>query len=134
MSAVRVKTLGNGGVAALLAGEVMPGLRTSGKLSNGGGIGFGACGSMRIGDPRRNGGIYQRRHEKSGVYYVKMKNYAPSNPRTPAQQANRAKFAAAVAGWDNLTTEQKNAYNKRASRRGQIGRWLYLRECLQDSL
>ena len=131
---MRVKPVGNGGHAAIIAGESMPGLRVTGKLSNGGGIGFGACGSMRIGDPRRNGGIYQKRRSRSGEFYVKMKNYGPANPRTPAQQANRAQFAAAVAAWGDLTDSEKKAYNQRAGRRGQVGRWLFLREYLENSL
>lgn len=128
-----VKAIGNGGVEAILAGESMPGLRVTGKLSNGAGIGFGACGSIRIGDPRRNGGIYQKRRGRNGEFYVKMKNYGPTNPRTPAQQANRERFSAAVAAWGHLTDSEKKAYNQRAGRQGRLGRWQFLREYLQRS-
>ena len=128
-----VKPIGNGGAGALLAGEVMAGLRVTGRLGYSAGIGFMSCGSARLADPRRNGGIYQKRHSKKGVYYVKMKIYAPTNPQTPAQQANRARFAAAVAAWGYLTDSEKKAYNQRAGRRGQVGRWLFLREYLQRS-
>lgn len=130
---MRVKTLGNGGVNGILAGEVMPGLRVTGRLGYSAGIGFMSCGSARLADPRRNGGIYQKRHSKKGVYYVKMKIYAPTNPQTPAQQANRARFAAAVAAWGGLTEQEKAVYNRKAGRQGRPGRWQFLREYLQRS-
>ena len=131
---MRVKPIGFGGIAALDAGEVMPGLQCSGALSWGCGIGFGVLGKRWIGDERRHGGVYQKRHSSKGIYYIKEKDYAPTNPRTVKQQANRAKFADAVAAWNVLTKEQQYVYNHRANKRGSIGRRLFMHEYLRGIL
>jgi len=49
-------------------------------------------------------------------------------PRTAAQQAQSAKFAAAVAGWHAATAEQKTAWKAAAVNTGLSGYQLYLSE------
>lgn len=140
---MRLKRLGEGGVDALMRGECLPGLETRGKLSYGNGYGFATLGNTRMGDDRLQGGIYQRRvagyNQYTGkpvgrkeFYFVRMRNYAPTNPRTVPQQAQRAKMTAACAGWNSLTDEQKSIYNKRATRAGKVGRQLYISEYLKQ--
>lgn len=43
--------------------------------------------------------------------------FPPSNPQTPAQQSNRMKMRGAVAHWRELSQEEREAYDKEASRR-----------------
>lgn len=52
-------------------------------------------------------------HPHTGTF---ISNYFPaSNPRTEAQQANRAKMAAAVHHWqDEVEEEEKQEWNRRA--------------------
>jgi len=68
------------------------------------GFGFAVLGSAILGDDNPMTGIYQRRlsgynqhtgppHGRGHVYYVKMRDYAPTNPRTAPQQAQRQKMA-----------------------------------------
>ena len=94
-------------------------------------LGFGISG--RIGkegdaDPLGVNGIWQMRMTKKGKVPVKMKFYSPINPQTPAQQANRAKFTAAMSAWGALTTEEKLVYTTRAKRRNMFGWGLFIRE------
>ena len=84
-------------------------------------------------DPLHVNGIYQMRLTKRGKVYVKMKFYAPTNPRTPAQQANREKFAAACSAWQLLTVEQKAVYHKRARRLSLRGWSLFIKEYYQQN-
>jgi len=63
------------------------------------------------------------------VYQECMTYYTPSNPQTPAQQANRATFTAGVAAWQALTENQKDVYRKRSTRlRFATGFTLYMSE------
>lgn len=97
-------------------------------------IGFqiwGKLGSTLSHDPLGIAGIYQRRKTKRGQVSVKMKFYKPTNPRTPKQQANRSKFADAMSEWQSLTDEKKQAYTKRANKRGLHGHNLFIREYYQ---
>lgn len=43
--------------------------------------------------------------------------FPPGNPQTPEQQANRTKMRGAVAHWRALSQEEREAYDKEASRR-----------------
>lgn len=85
-------------------------------------------GSNGVDDSLLPYGIYQMRHTNIGYVPIRMKFYAPSNPQTEAQQANRSAFADAVANWHNLTDEEKEIYNKRARGRGMYGFNLFIRE------
>ena len=82
-------------------------------------------------DPLGVRGIYQMRMTKQGKVPIKMKFYAPTNPQTPAQQANRQKFADAMSAWQSLTEEEKSAYNRRAKKRQMFGWGLFIREYYQ---
>lgn len=70
----------------------------------------------REGDPDPLGvnGIYQRRHTKKGIVSIKMKFYTPTNPNTPAQQANRTKFQNAMIAWNGLTIAERVPYTEKA--------------------
>lgn len=54
--------------------------------------------------------IYRVRYGKQEQY----KYFIPTNPQTENQQANRGKFATAVAAWQALTENQKNTWRKKA--------------------
>jgi len=54
--------------------------------------------------------IYRIRYGKQEQY----KYFIPTNPQTENQQANRGKFATAVAAWQALTENDKNAWRKKA--------------------
>jgi len=73
-------------------------------------------------------GIYRvwRRWGKEQCF--KEKFYVPYNPRTEPQQANRMKFASAVAAWQALTPEQKELYNKKAANLNMSGYNLFISE------
>ena len=91
-------------------------------------FGDGGYGST---DPNPNAwfyGVYQGRRCKEGYRTVQMKFYKPSNPQTPAQQAQRAKLTAAVWTWHALTDEEKEVYNKRAVGQPRTGYQLFCKE------
>lgn len=73
-------------------------------------------------------GIYQKRKCLEGVISIRMKFYSPTNPQTIPQQANRSVFSSAVAGWQGLTSEQKQVYNTNAKGKNLSGYNLYIRE------
>jgi len=77
-------------------------------------------------------GIYQRRHNKGKVVYVRESFYRPSNPRTVKQQNWRAVFTAGMVAWKNLTDEQKKVYNKRGHTLKICGVNLFLRNWLKS--
>ena len=73
-------------------------------------------------------GIYRRGKVKNGYKVYREPFYITRDPKTPAQQANRQKFANAMQAWKNLTSEQKNAYNERAEKLRIEGVNLFIRE------
>lgn len=80
-------------------------------------------------DPWDVNGIYQRRTTKlRGRRSIKMVFYSPTNPRTPAQQANRQRMVQGVPAWLALTDEQKAVYNERAKKLPFSGYNLFMRE------
>ena len=93
----------------------------------------GKLGGVGEPDPLNVKGIYQMRMTKRGKRPIKMKFYTPTNPMTPAQQANRQKFAAAMAAWKTLTPTQQEEYNERAKRRSMFGWGLFIREYYQSN-
>jgi len=98
------------------------------------GIGLsGNIGKEGDADPLNVNGIYQMRMTKRGKVPVKMKFYRPTNPRTPAQQANREKFTSAMVGWQSLTELEKSVYNTRAKKRQMFGWGLFIREYYQNN-
>jgi len=105
------------------------------KVSNPFFIGFGVSG--KIGKPTAPNplglnGIYQMRMTRRGKIPLRMRFYKPTNPRSPAQQANRQKFADAMTSWGTLTDEQKATYNRRAKKRQMFGWGLFIREYYQS--
>ncbi len=77
-------------------------------------------------------GIYQRKRTRKGWQTSRMKFYRPTNPQTPKQQAGRAKFAAGVTEWHNLTEGARQAYNQSAKAYRITGYNLFLREWLKS--
>jgi len=58
----------------------------------------------------------------------------PRNPQTPAQQANRMKFRAAMQAWNALTEEERAPYEKTASQRSLYGKNVFVRRFMRDEL
>jgi len=55
-----------------------------------------------------------------------MDYYTPSNPRTAAQQAWRAVFAAGIAAWHALSDEEKEEWKRRAKEeKSMVGQHLF---------
>lgn len=127
-----VKPIGNGGVDGLLAGDTAAGLTQWGKMNSSNGYGFAVLGASRLGDSRQQGGIYQRRRRRTGTLTVKSRSYAPTNPRTDNQQANRLKFADGMAAWKVLAPSQKMFYDRCANKQGRLGRWLFMSEYMKS--
>lgn len=113
------------------------------KLGWGNGFGFMRFGDAKFGDSNRSAGIYQRRvtgynqygrnpNRPRKGYYVKMRKYRPTNPQTPAQQAQRQKMTDAILAWQGLTIPQQEVYNKRAIKQGRAGYLLFRSEYLRS--
>lgn len=75
-------------------------------------------------------GIYQVRRTPTGKKIVREKFYTPTDTWSQAKQDNRDKFAAAVAAWQGLTSEQKVVYRTLAIGKDLSGYNLYLREAM----
>lgn len=94
-------------------------------------IGFGV--SKKVGKPTWENshgyyGIWQMRMTKRGKRPIRMKFYRPTNPETGPQQANREKFADAMAAWMALTDEEREVYRKRARPLNLNGWNIFIRE------
>lgn len=91
---------------------------------------YGACeyGNFWYGGLDFSSGIYQIRGSKEGKFSTKIDFYNYVITHTPAQQARREKFDLAVAGWQGLTPEEKEVYNKKSIGKGMSGYNLFLRE------
>lgn len=94
--------------------------------------GSGRYGSLWFGEQRGFPRFAKNGVRRSGLRHIYMKFYRPVNPQTIPQQAWRGTFADGVAGWQSLTTLQKEEYNKRANSLQMTGYHLYLREWLQS--
>ena len=75
-------------------------------------------------------GIYRTDNVKGYLTYYREPYYIPINPRTPIQQAWRSVFAQAIFAWQQLTKEEKMAYNERAKGKRMSGYNLFIREYL----
>jgi hypothetical protein len=98
-------------------------------------MGFGM--SKRLGrpewaDPLNVYGIYQMRMTRRGKVPIKMRFYRPTDPKTELQQANRQKFADAMQAWQDLTSEVKADYTRRARARGMLGHNLFIKQYYSD--
>lgn len=140
---MKVRRIGEGVGIDLFGGDQIVALSQRGRFTHSAGFGFGCYGKVRYAEVQRIGGIYQRRRAgynnltgppppNAPTYFVKCRSYAPSNPQTPIQQANRAKMTNATSAWHNLTLEEKSVYNKRASRKGRVGYFLFMSEHMKS--
>lgn len=77
------------------------------------GLGEFYCGWSRVGELDPMAGVYQKRPRKRGQIFVKMRHCIIPNPRTPAQQARREKFAQALLAWRALSFEDQVVWNKK---------------------
>lgn len=84
----------------------------------------------KYGDATSYYGIYRIQKKGDKQTITKEDFYIPLNRKTIPQQANRLKFTNAVLGWQGLTDNQKEVYNKRAKYKKYSGYNLYLREYL----
>lgn len=141
---VKLKSIDKASVEEILNGTASPSIEIRGKIGRGSGFGFIRNGNGLYGEKPGPGGIYQRRvtgYNQHGripgrvrrQYFVRMKTYRPTNPRTDEQQAGRNTFADAVAAWQSMTTEQRKPYNDRAIRKSRRGRNLFISEYMLQS-
>lgn len=93
-------------------------------------FGRAVFGDVFFGDWYLLSGIYQLRNSKKGRHSCRINFYNYVITHEPEQQTRREKFEAAVAGWQGLTTEQKEVYNQKAKNKHYSGYNLYLREYL----
>lgn len=102
-----------------------------GKFGRPASFGRALCGYNLLGLEDALCGIYQKKTFANGRDISFMRYYRPKNPRSVAQQANRARFAAAMSGYQALTDEQKLAYSKKAKRLG-LNAWnLFIRDYMR---
>lgn len=87
-------------------------------------------GAFYYGAGAKTHGIYRVRHIAGKVIQEKMPFYWPTYRQTEAQLARRQIFTDAVAGWQALTPEQKDVYNKLAQYENYSGYNLYISEYL----
>lgn len=71
--------------------------------------------------------IYRTQPGPYGQIQIREKYYVTDNPRTENQQANRSKFADAVAAWELLSMEEQIYWNKLGYPRNMAGRNRYIR-------
>lgn len=136
---VKISSNLTGVINGKFAHDEIPAIAVRGKSGRSSGCGLYIAGNARCGENNQFGGIYQKRvtgynntgrkeHLPRKTYYVRMRSYAPTNPRTEIQQANRMKFAACGAAWKLLTDEQKAYYNAKVKRAGQLGYHFFVKE------
>lgn len=82
----------------------------------------------------KTGWVYQMRRTWHGIQPTALRGYLPANPRTAKQQANRTKFANAVAAWQALPQADKDDYESRSKSRHMSGYNLYLRDYMLDKV
>ena len=139
---VKLKQQSEATAADIINGLATPSVQIYGKIARGAGYGFARFGGASFADTSRVGGIYQRRRVRTAkgnadptrhrkTILVKMRTYRPTNPQTVPQQANRSIFADAVAAWDVLTTNEKRAYNERATKKSRVGRQMFISEYMR---
>lgn len=77
-------------------------------------------------------GIYQKRTENGKSFIIKERFYSPKDPKSAGQLAQRNKFRNGYIAWGDLTELQKEEYNKRGSKIGQMGQNIFLKEYLNS--
>lgn len=139
---VKVLPIGQKGVEGIINGETMAGIRQTGSIRRGDGLGFMRFGHSAFGANAFAGGVYQKRntgynntgykqHLKKKTYYVRMRYYRPTNPNTIVQQARRTLFAEAMASWQSLDPVQKQYWKTKASRQSRRGVNLYISQYMK---
>jgi hypothetical protein len=76
-------------------------------------------------------GYYQKVRIKGEIKHRRLTPTWPSNPQTPAQQANRLKFANAISAWRLLTPEQVSEYNTKGQRKHMEGFNLFISQYMK---
>ncbi len=117
--------------------------RPQGKIGRGWECGDAICGEAECGNEEhevpegeglagRRWGVYQKMEANGDVIFVKKHFYIPKDPKTAGQLTQRNKFRDGMIAWGNLTTEQKEVYNKRGSKLGLPGQNVFLKEYLNS--
>ena len=60
----------------------------------------------------RKGWCYQRRRTWHGIIWAAIRPPISEQPRTPAQEANKVKFASAIRAWQGMNDTTKNYYRR----------------------
>lgn len=107
-------------------GEVQLNVGQSGSIRTIGGFGNIRFGVSGFGIDSYVGGVYQARRHNGRKFWVKMKYYRPTDPKTDLQQANRQKMADAVASWQALPESEKNVWRERGKKLRRKGYNLYI--------
>ena len=81
--------------------------------------------------PELKSGVYRMLRFNGVEKCVYQSYYEPSNQLQPAKVARQIVFASAVAGWQALTKEQKQEYNKRSYGERYFGYNLFIKEYLK---
>ncbi len=95
-------------------------------------FGTSQFGDIEFGDLILLSGIYHTRRSAAGRHTARLKYYRPAPATSPAALATRVNFAAAISGWQSLTTIQRMVYNKRAVGLHMSGYNVYIREFLSS--
>lgn len=133
-----VKPFKKGGVE----GSMMA-LSLRGKLTRASGFGWATFGDAWFDDINLMGGTYQRRNtgynnlgyspkREKKTYYIVARDMTSSNPRTPAQQAQRNKMKLAVEAWQQVPEEERKIWNRRGAKRGVYGYHAFLKWKLKE--
>jgi hypothetical protein len=77
--------------------------------------------------------VYRLRHYNSKKMSGNLPYYMTANPQTEEQQTNRAKFSNAVASWQNLTDEEKNAYNELSTGTNKSGYNIFISRYMDNN-
>jgi len=83
-----------------------------GKIGKPDAVGDFMLGYSDLGYQNKFSGVYQSRPRKTGRIWVKMRYSLPPDTYSAIKQANREKFALAVASWNNLSFSEQVVWNK----------------------
>ena len=78
--------------------------------------------------------IYQRRHDKKGIYYVKEKYYFPTKPLTQNQINYQIKFAYGVKAWQKLEEKDHKIWDRYGYPRRMSGYNRFLHYFMLDKI
>jgi len=112
--------------------DALVSLKTIGRFGYSGGYGVMRHGRARHGFYSKYAGIYFTQTTPYERYPAIKQFYTPTNPRTPAQQAQRHKFGVAVGAYRALTDTQKKYYSKAGSARQLTGYVYFMQKYLRS--